>query len=120
MSWLSFKACFIKTVKFAVLFIFLYVVYRFFGISCPIYNIFGVPCPTCGMTRALVSLVKGNMRAYASYNIMAVPVSFVFATELLCASFVKKSCAAIHWVTAAVLAINLVYYLYRLKCGIVF
>lgn len=32
------------------------------GWTCPIFHTFGVPCPGCGMTRATLSLFRGDLR----------------------------------------------------------
>lgn len=48
-------------------------VYYALPIVCPIKYFFHINCPTCGMTRAILSLLKGNLRAYAEYNPAALP-----------------------------------------------
>lgn len=32
-----------------------------FIIKCPLYYVIGIPCPSCGMTRAYLSLLRGNI-----------------------------------------------------------
>lgn len=39
-----------------------------FGDICPIYRTFRFPCPGCGMTRAWVSVLKGDIGAAAEYH----------------------------------------------------
>ena len=48
--------------------------YDLTDIGCPIRKLTGVPCPTCGMTRAMLSLLRFDFRAYITYNPAAVPV----------------------------------------------
>ena len=43
-------------------------------IRCPIYYIFGYPCPTCGVTRAMISLVKLDFEGYLFYHPLALPL----------------------------------------------
>ncbi len=45
------------------------------GESCLIKSITGRECPCCGMTRALISLLKGDIYGYAVYNPLALPVA---------------------------------------------
>ena len=45
-----------------------------FGIGCPFLYLFGVPCPTCGVSRALLSLLRLDIRGYFYYQPMALPL----------------------------------------------
>ncbi|MDR0288245.1 MAG: DUF2752 domain-containing protein, partial [Clostridiales bacterium] len=36
----------------------------FTGTVCPFDSLFGIPCPSCGSTRAIISLIKGDMVGY--------------------------------------------------------
>ena len=47
-----------------------------FRLPCPILALTGIPCPGCGMTRAYLSLLQGDVAAAFSYNAMfwAVPL----------------------------------------------
>ena len=43
------------------------------GIPCVFYKITGIQCPGCGNTRAVLSLVRGNIKAAFSYNALFLP-----------------------------------------------
>ena len=47
--------------------------YFLLPIRCPILTFCHVPCPTCGMTRALFSLLKLDFAGYLHYNPAALP-----------------------------------------------
>ncbi len=36
--------------------------------KCPMKLLFGIPCPCCGITRAMISLLKGNIRESFYYH----------------------------------------------------
>ena len=42
-------------------------------IKCPIKYFFHIDCPTCGMTRAMLALFRGDFASYMSFNPMALP-----------------------------------------------
>lgn len=46
--------------------------------GCPIYQIFGVPCPCCGLTRAWLSFLSGDIKSAFSYHPF-----FIFITAIL-------------------------------------
>ena len=48
-------------------------VYIILPIKCPIKYFLHFDCPTCGMTRAMFSLFKGDIASYISFNPMALP-----------------------------------------------
>jgi len=57
-----------------VLIISYYFLLKVLDTTCLFKYVFGIMCPTCGSTRALISLLKLDFHAYASYNIMALPI----------------------------------------------
>lgn len=44
---------------------------------------FGVDCPTCGMQRAFVELLKGNLSASLGYHWALIPMLLLFAFLVL-------------------------------------
>ena len=49
-----------------------FIVYILVDIGCPIYKCLGIRCPTCGVTRALHSLLLGDLEHYFSLNPFAI------------------------------------------------
>ena len=39
-----------------------------FSYHCPIYYFLGIPCPGCGITRAFIMLIKGDIIMSLKYN----------------------------------------------------
>ena len=65
-----------RNVKWAVIsiiacFLFLYVL---FGSICPVACLTGFPCPACGLTRAAVFLIKGQLYASLEANPFLLPL----------------------------------------------
>jgi len=48
-------------------------------LPCLFKQCFGVDCPTCGMQRAFVELVKGNLSASLSYHWALMPTLLLFS-----------------------------------------
>lgn len=92
----------------------LMMVYYLLDIKCVIYSFTGIPCPTCNMTRALLSLLKGDIYAYSRLNIMAIPVSTVVVSEILISKHLKNK-SALHICSVVILTLNLFYYVIRFK-----
>lgn len=65
------------------------------------------------MGRAIISLLKGNLKNYITYNIMAIPTALVFVIELFVIYFDKYK-KIIHISSAIVLVMNMLYYLFRI------
>ncbi len=58
--------------------------------KCPLDYIFGIPCPACGITRAFLSLLKGDIRMAFYYHPLW-PVALIAG-----ASFVLYAAGLIH------------------------
>ncbi len=75
-----------KTGSRRLLFLFLLVLYftvayavmRQFGITCVFMEFLGVPCPGCGMTRALLALLRFDFQEAAQYNVVIFFMPYVF------------------------------------------
>lgn len=52
-------------------------IYIALPIKCPIKYFFHIDCPTCGMSRAMFSLFRGDFASYMSFNPMALPFLLV-------------------------------------------
>lgn len=86
--------------------------YLFLG--CPIRVFFGVCCPGCGMTRALFSLIAGNLGMACYYNV------FLFFLPLpVLAFFFRKQWGikVFYCVSVVFLLALLIYYIIRLTHG---
>lgn len=84
--------------------------------TCIFRFIFGLPCPTCGVTRALFSLLKGNIASYIHYNLFAVPLCIaVFLIFLESKNRIK----VLRTIGIAILILNLPYYFFRLYYGLI-
>lgn len=82
--------------------------------TCLVKAIFHVPCPTCGVTRALLSLLRFDFASYAKYNIFALPL-FAATVLMIFGSKTNKKIPQI--AAAAILLANIPYYFFRLTNG---
>ncbi len=105
MLWHSFK----RELKTLFLLIFLIVLCKSLKIDCLIYKIIGFPCPTCNMTRAMLALLRLDIRSYLSYNAMALPVCTVFVFQLFRDFLLSKKILDV--VTIIIMIINFIYYI---------
>ena len=64
----------IKHLKFIILTGMIWSIYFIFKISCPFYVFWGIICPTCGVTRAIIALLSGDIESYLSMQPMAIPL----------------------------------------------
>ena len=92
---------------FAVIGIY-FVLIAIFDITCPIRYITKVPCPTCGITRAMMSLIRLDFKGYVEYNVMA--FFMITTVMLLIHRDVFKKRKWINWYSMLVLAVNLLVY----------
>ena len=113
MLWHLFKKFFSYERSVIILCVAFYCICRILNITCLFYEITKIPCPACGMGRALISLIKGNIEQYVYYNIMAVPVAFAFISELFIKRFGKYK-KAVHIGSLIILTFNIQYYLMRI------
>lgn len=85
---------------------------HFFEIHCPIAYIFGVPCPTCGMTRAMISLIRLDFAAYISYHPLALPMTLAIWFLIHLKLFKKKTLITV--ASLSVVVLNFLYYIWQL------
>lgn len=52
-------------------------------LPCTFKQCFGVDCPTCGMQRAFIELLKGNLTTSLSYHWALIPTLTLFTFLLL-------------------------------------
>ncbi len=53
------------------------------GYHCPFKAIFHIPCPGCGMTRAFLSLLSGNLQASWVWHPMLIPTLILIPAMLV-------------------------------------
>ena len=93
------------------------------GWQCPIRSAFGVTCPGCGLTTAIVMLLKGNWQIAVQTHafaplILLILISMLVATALP-AAYLSKISGNIAWlerktgITAIVLWSMVIYWLLR-------
>ncbi len=86
--------------------------YLLLDLRCPMLVFLGIPCPTCGVTRAIASLLRLDLSGYVQYNWMAL---FLVTAVLL---YLHRDCLphrrAITIYTMTVLGVNSLRYLFLL------
>ncbi|MEE0970091.1 MAG: DUF2752 domain-containing protein [Clostridia bacterium] len=82
-----------------------------FDIGCPVLYITGIPCPACGVTRAMLSLVRFDIASYLFYNPMALPLC-IAAALMLHLRVVKRNMPIVIY-SVAVAVINFVIYIFK-------
>ncbi len=85
------------------------------GIGCPIRYLTGVPCPGCGMTRAWLSALHGDLAAAFAYHPLfwAVPLAVALALARVAARQ-KSIQRALNIALAAIAAATIVLWIIRL------
>lgn len=69
-------------VLIAAYFVIAYSLLNYFDITCVFLELFKIPCPGCGMTRALVSLIKLDFCQALRHNVMVFFMPYVAAYVL--------------------------------------
>lgn len=80
------KSKVVLTLLIAVIVLFLY----FSGIGCVYRYFFNIPCPGCGMTRAVLCLLKLDFKGAFEYNYMVYSLPVVYALFLTEGKLFKK------------------------------
>ena len=58
--------------------------------ECPFFRLTGIPCPGCGLTRAVILLLKGNLRASLEFHAFA-PIVLLAAVALILVTLLPGS-----------------------------
>ena len=88
-----------------------YGVLHLIGVNCPIRFLTGISCPGCGMTRAWISLLQGNLSAAVSYH----PLLFTVVPAVIAVFFRSRIPKRIFSIlTWALILLFLAVYLYRM------
>jgi hypothetical protein len=61
--------------------------------DCPLFKLTGIPCPGCGLTRACLLLLRGEVRASIKFHAFA-PIFLVLISILIVGMVLPKSVAA--------------------------
>lgn len=81
-----------------------------FFVGCPFYEGLGIPCPGCGLTRAWLSLFKGDVQQAFSYNMLFIPLTIVV---LIIGGTMLVNKALPKWLNMVALSITAVAFLYN-------
>lgn len=65
-----------------IYFVIAYSLLNYFNITCVFLELFKIPCPGCGMTRALVSLVRLDFYQALRHNVMVFFMPYIAAYVL--------------------------------------
>lgn len=86
-----------------------------FGTVCPMVIFCGLPCPGCGLTRAVCSILLGDLKSAVEYNLTAF-LWLPFLLLLLWERYLTaKKIFSRQGVMIFVALVTVVYYLYRMK-----
>jgi predicted metal-binding membrane protein len=58
--------------------------------ECPFFGVTGLPCPGCGLTRACMLLLQGDVHAAVRFHAFA-PIFIVLISAMMIATFLPKT-----------------------------
>lgn len=64
---------------FLVYFTAVYLFFSYTGIRCVFLHLFGIPCPGCGMTRALMSVLRLDIIGAVKHNLLIFFMPYILA-----------------------------------------
>lgn len=86
-----------------------------FGISCPSVLVTGRPCPACGMSRAFLLLIRGELGEALAYHPFIIPVLALAGVFLVRRYFLGRSVRILLKYLVILAAAMLLFYLFRMK-----
>lgn len=72
------KKSILLLIMLVVYFTIAYILMHYYNITCVFLKIFGAPCPGCGMTRAVLSLLKLDFYGAIKHNVVVFFMPYVF------------------------------------------
>lgn len=87
----------------------LYVILESFGVTCPIKYITGISCAGCGMSRAWISVLRGDFRAAWNYHPLFWTIPMALAVWLIRQRLNKKMLNISLFIFTAIFVIVYVY-----------
>jgi hypothetical protein len=60
------------------------------SVACPLRAATGIPCPFCGMTRAVVAAVHGNVAASLAFNPGGIVVLALAIVAVVCPAWLRR------------------------------
>lgn len=90
------------------------IILHLFNITCPWLFLFNIPCPTCGVTRALVCIIKGSFVNSIKYNPMAIPLTIALFMQVNKCFVNKKTKNILDIISIFIVLLNFAFYLFGL------
>ena len=97
--------------KISFLIFVIYLIFNLIGLGCPIRALSGLSCPGCGMTRAVLSVLRLDFSAAFHYHPLFFLPPFMFMLFLF-EDFIKPKYYKTAWI--AIIVLFILVYLYRL------
>lgn len=91
-----------------------FVIWKFFRSSCILVELTGFPCPACGLTRAGLSVVRGDLHTAWSLHPFIFLVILLAIAAIIKRYFLKQTLGSLKKWLIILLAGLLVFYIYRM------
>lgn len=107
----------IKNIKWAVLILIIYYIFskKVLNSMCPLVALTGYPCPGCGLTRAGFSVLRLDFASAWEFHPFIYPIIFLLVFYIVNRYIrQKKNTKIISWLTALVVVLMVVFYIYRM------
>ena len=87
-------------------------VLNIFDMHCPFFDVVGIKCPTCGVSRAIISMLKMEFSKSINFHPLAVPL-VISVWICLNAEFLKHKKVALSF-AGSIILLNFIFYLFKM------